>query len=67
MPTRHTDGRTPLERLRRRYETSETKCPECGYIDREGNWTSHTDGRALIYHYVCPSCGAARDHTFQLD
>jgi predicted RNA-binding Zn-ribbon protein involved in translation (DUF1610 family) len=59
--------RTPLERLRRRYETTEKRCPACGYIDEEGNWTSETDGLRIVYHRVCPSCGADREHTFRLD
>ena len=66
MPTRNTVGTTALERLRRRYETTEKKCPDCGFVDESGNWTSRTDGRRVVYHYVCPSCGAARNHTFQL-
>ncbi|MFB6301928.1 MAG: HVO_0649 family zinc finger protein [Haloferacaceae archaeon] len=67
MPTRGTGGKTPLERLRRRYETTEKRCPECGYVDDEGNWTSETDGRKIVYRHVCPSCGATRDHVFRLD
>lgn len=67
MPTAPTRGNTPLARLRRRYETTETKCPECGYVDEEGNWTSRTDGREIVYHHICPSCRADRTHTFQLD
>lgn len=67
MPTRNVGGKTALERLRRRYETTETKCPACGYVDHEGNWTSQTNGRHLAYHHVCPSCGADREHIFELD
>ncbi|MFB6157625.1 MAG: HVO_0649 family zinc finger protein [Haloferacaceae archaeon] len=66
MPPRDKGGSTPLDRLRRRYETTETKCPECGYVDDEGNWTSRTDGRRVVYHHVCPSCGAGREHTYRL-
>ncbi|MFB6295905.1 MAG: HVO_0649 family zinc finger protein [Halobacteriales archaeon] len=60
-------GVTPLERLRRRYERTETKCPACGYVDEEGHWTSRTDGRRIVYHHVCPSCDADREHVFRLD
>jgi len=67
MPTHNKRGRTPLERLRWRYETTETKCPECGYVDdTTDNWTSQSDGRQVVYHYVCPSCGADREHVFQI-
>lgn len=66
MPASDTGGVTSLARLRRRYETTEKKCPDCGFVDEAGNWTSRTDGRRIVYHHVCPSCGAGRDHTFEL-
>lgn len=67
MPTYGTEGKTPLERLRRRYETTQTKCPECGFVDSKGNWTSRTNGQQIVYHHVCPTCGADREHRFTLD
>ena len=60
-------GISALERLRRRYETTQKRCPDCGFVDEEGNWTSRTNGRLVVYHHVCPSCGAGREHTFRLD
>lgn len=57
---------TPLERLRRRYETTDKKCPACGYVDEGRNWESRTDGRQIVYRYVCPICDASREHTFTL-
>ncbi|MFB6159680.1 MAG: HVO_0649 family zinc finger protein [Haloferacaceae archaeon] len=67
MSPHNTGGSTALDRLRRRYETTEKKCPACGYVDEAGNWTSRTDGRRIVYRHVCPSCDAAREHTFRLD
>lgn len=67
MTTHNIGGKTPLERLLRRYETTETRCPDCGYVDDERNWTSRTDGRQIVYHHLCPSCGADREHTFRLN
>lgn len=66
MAPRRIAGGTPLERMRRRYEETQKKCPECGYVDSEGNWTSRTDGRQVVYRYVCPICEASREHTFSL-
>lgn len=66
MPARYTGGRSHFDRLRRRYEETEKKCPECGYVDDEGSWESRTDGRRVVYQYVCPSCDAGRQHTFTL-
>ena len=66
MPARHMDGGTALERLLRRYESTDKKCPECGYVDETGNWSSETDGRRIVYHHVCPSCQAAREHVYRL-
>ncbi len=66
MATYDTPGAGALERLRHRYETTEKKCPACGFVDEEGNWTSETDGRRVVYHHVCPSCDAEREHVIEL-
>jgi ribosomal protein L32 len=67
MPTHNTPEGNPLERLGQRYENSETKCPECGYVDdTEDNWRRHTDGQQIVYHHVCPSCDAAREYVFHI-
>lgn len=66
MATSRIRGVSPLAKLRRRYERTETKCPECGYVDDGGNWTSRTNGRQIVYHHVCPSCNADREHTYDL-
>ena len=66
MPMRNRGSMSPFERLRERYETTEKKCPACGYIDTEGNWTTRKDGRRIVYHHVCPSCDAEREHVFKL-
>ncbi|MFB6183825.1 MAG: HVO_0649 family zinc finger protein [Haloarculaceae archaeon] len=67
MPTRNKGGRSPIDRLRRRYERTETKCPECGYVDEDNEWRSRTDGRRIVYQHVCPSCDAEREYTFRMD
>lgn len=67
MPTNRTGRRSHFEWLRRRYEDTEKKCPECGYVDEDGNWESRTDGQQVVYHHVCPSCRASREHTFRFD
>lgn len=59
-------GRSVFESIRARYEDSEKKCPECGYVDEEGNWTSETNGKQVVYHHVCPSCKSSREHTLTL-
>lgn len=66
MATHGIGGSTPLERLLHRYETTDTKCPNCGYIDNEANWTSETNGKRIVYNHQCPSCGDERQHTFTL-
>lgn len=66
MATHGTTGGGVLGRLRRRYETTHKKCSACGFVDEDGNWTSETDGRRVVYHHVCPSCGAGREHVIEL-
>jgi len=53
--------------MRWRYENTRKRCPECGYVDEEGNWTSHADGQRVVYRHVCPACDASREHTLDLD
>lgn len=66
MAIRGTIGSTALDRLRDRYERTDKKCPDCGFVDTTRNWTSMTNGREIVYEHVCPSCGASREHTFRL-
>jgi RNA polymerase subunit RPABC4/transcription elongation factor Spt4 len=66
MTTYITAGSGALERLRRRHETTEKKCPAHGFVDEAGNWTSETDGRRVVYQHVCPSCGADRERVIEL-
>ncbi|MFC6907028.1 HVO_0649 family zinc finger protein [Halalkalicoccus tibetensis] len=60
-------ARSPFERVRDRYENSEKKCPDCGYIGEDGEWKSETDGRVIVYQYRCSSCNATRRHVFNLE
>lgn len=66
MPPNRPSGRSAFESFRQRYEETRKRCPECGYVDEEGNWESKTDGSQVVYRYVCPSCNAVREHTFDL-
>lgn len=67
MPPERTGGTTPFEWVETHYEETEMKCPDCGYVDEEGNWESETDGHRITYRHTCPSCDAVREHTFELD
>ncbi|MFB6110576.1 MAG: HVO_0649 family zinc finger protein [Halodesulfurarchaeum sp.] len=60
----HTMGVNPILRIKRRYEQSPTRCPECGHVDEERNWTCTQSGGRVEYHHVCPECGADRTHDF---
>jgi len=61
------ESRTAFEQLKRYYDQKELLCPECGYEDDEGAWESETDGRVVEYFHECPSCGAVREHTIELN
>jgi hypothetical protein len=58
---------TSFDQVKRRYETTDKKCPTCGYVDKEGNWTSQTDGQQIVYRHICPSCDTSREHTFNFN
>jgi RNA polymerase subunit RPABC4/transcription elongation factor Spt4 len=66
MATNTNRGGSPFSRLRARYESTDKKCPACGHVDETGNWTSHAEGARVVYHHVCPSCGADREHVLEL-
>lgn len=59
-------SRSIFDRIRDRYENTEKQCPECGHVGHGENWTSETDGRQIVYHYVCPVCEAERQHVFDV-
>lgn len=62
---RHTKrGTSALDRLRERYESTEKKCPECGHVSQARSWAGKTDGSRVVYEFVCPQCGAEREHVF---
>lgn len=68
MVTYDKNGEAQHESLRSRFENTETKCPECGYVDDEmETWRSHTVDRQVVYHHVCPSCDAAREYVFHIN
>lgn len=60
-------GTTALERLQNRFETTETECGECGYVDVDGNWTSRMADRRIVYRHACPTCDATREYAIRLD
>lgn len=57
----------PLERLRTHFDDVDLVCPDCGYDDADGGWSSETTGDRILYRHVCPSCGAIRKRTLRLD
>ena len=57
-------GSTPFERLRKRYETTRKRCSACGYIDESPAWACRTDGRRIVYRFVCSSCDAVHEHAY---
>ncbi|WP_135304347.1 HVO_0649 family zinc finger protein [Haloarcula amylovorans] len=59
--------KSPMELLKHHYDETELVCPDCGYEDEEGSWSSETDGREIHYEHECPSCGAVREHTLSLN
>lgn len=59
-------GITAFDRLGDRIQTTEKRCPTCGYTDEEGNWTNGTTGNRVVYQHVCPRCGAEREYVIKL-
>lgn len=58
-------NRSPFETLKAVFDETELKCEECGYFDNEGAWDATTDGSAVHYEHVCPSCGIRNVRTIE--
>ncbi|AGB32968.1 hypothetical protein C488_09976 [Natrinema pellirubrum DSM 15624] len=59
--------RSPFERLREKFDESERRCPECGYVDTEGGWRVTTSGGRVRYQFVCPTCDAVETRELRLE
>lgn len=51
MPMR----RSPFERLRAKFDESEARCGECGYVVEDGGWRVTAAGSRVRYQFVCPT------------
>lgn len=59
-------GTNPLERLGSHFDDVDLVCPDCGFEDDGGSWTSEISGDRVRYRHVCPSCGSIRKRTLRL-
>lgn len=66
MNRRRLTGASPLDRFGSRFDGADLVCPDCGYDDADGRWTSRTTGDRVRYSHVCPSCGSIRQRTLDL-
>ena len=61
-----TSFRSPFERLRAKYEDSDVRCGECGYLDEDGGWRVTSSGSRVQYQFVCPTCHAVETRVMRL-
>lgn len=59
-------ARSPFERLRRKFDESDLRCRECGYLDGEGGWRVTAAGSRVQYQHVCPKCDAIETREVRL-
>ncbi|MFC6716736.1 HVO_0649 family zinc finger protein [Natrialbaceae archaeon GCM10025810] len=59
-------ARSPFDRLRQKYDESELRCPQCGYVDDDGGWRVTTSGSRVRYQFVCPTCDAVETRELRL-
>ena len=59
-------SRSPFERLRQKFENSELRCRECGYVNEDGGWRVTTSGSRVTYQHLCPTCGATDTREMRL-
>lgn len=51
-------ARSPFDRLRQKFEDTDRRCRECGYVDDDGGWRVTAAGSRVRYQRVCPTCHA---------
>ncbi len=59
-------GASPFERLGAHFDEVDRVCPDCGFEDADGRWTTTTTGDRVSYRHVCPSCGSIRKRTLDV-
>jgi hypothetical protein len=60
-------SRSPFDRLRQHYERTKRRCPECGFVDTEGEWRVTKRGREIHYQHICPRCDAIDTRVLRYD
>lgn len=58
-------NRSAFETLKQLFDERALKCEECGYYDEDGAWDVSTDGSAVHYEHLCPSCGMRNERTIE--
>ncbi|MFC4543912.1 HVO_0649 family zinc finger protein [Halosolutus amylolyticus] len=59
--------RSPFERLRAKFDESEARCGECGYVVEDGGWRVTAAGSRVRYQFVCPTCNAVETRVMRLE
>lgn len=59
-------SRFPFDRLRQKFDDTELRCRQCGYVDSDGGWRVRTSGDRVSYQHVCPSCNAIETRELRL-
>ncbi|AHF98580.1 hypothetical protein HALLA_06685 [Halostagnicola larsenii XH-48] len=58
--------RFPFDRLRQKFDETERRCRQCGFVDDDGGWRVRTSGDRVTYQHVCPSCDAIETRELRL-
>ncbi|WP_090376402.1 HVO_0649 family zinc finger protein [Natronobacterium texcoconense] len=58
--------RSPFDRLREKFDSSELECRQCGYHASDGGWRVTTSGNRVQYQFVCPACDAVETREMRL-
>ncbi|EMA31078.1 HVO_0649 family zinc finger protein [Halobiforma nitratireducens] len=59
--------RSPFDRLRQKYDRSDSECRQCGYHDTDDGWDVTTSGDRIHYQFVCPVCDAVETRELRLE
>lgn len=58
--------RSPFDKLRQKFNETDLRCDECGYVNPKGSWQAVAAGSHVHYQRVCLSCGVIETRVVQL-
>ena len=60
-------ARSPFEKLQKKFDATDLRCRQCGYVDADGSWRVTATGSRVRYQRLCPTCDAVETRELRLE